>query len=273
MWTATAIAGGWAAYVCGHFLLTSREMALVHPDQVRISGNHYVPPASVREIFAVDRGRSIIRIPLEERRKQLEAVPWVAQATIRRALPNTLEVEITERTPIAFLREENSLSLIDGHGVILENPLTESFHFPVVTGITASMPFDDRERRMQLFTGFIGGVQSVRRGAADEISEVDLSDPHNLRAMITGFAAPEAASTDSVVTPDVPLRVDFGDADFQAKYQTLLDKIDEIRAKSGPLESLDLRFSGELVAHPDFSAMAQKSKPKVARVDQPHGSH
>ena len=267
MWTATGIAGGWAAYVCGHFLLSSREMALVHTEQVHISGNHYVPPSSVLEIFSVDRGHSIVRIPLEERRRQLETVPWVAHATIRRALPNTLEVEIIERTPIAFLREENRLSLIDVHGVILENPLNEPFHFPVVTGIAASMPVDARERRMQLFQGFIQGVQAARAGAAEQVSEVNLGDEHDVQAMITGLqGAPYSplgfGAADSMSGAETPLLVHFGDADFQSKFATLLDKINDVRAKTGPLESLDLRFSGELVAHPDLSAIAQKPKSK-----------
>ena len=269
VWIATGIAGAWAAYVCGHFLLSSREMALIHPEQVQISGNHYVDRASVLEVFAADRDRSIVRIPLEERRKQLEALPWVAQATIRRALPNTLEVEISERTPVAFLRDQNSLGLVDVHGVILVNPLKDDFHFPVVTGITDQMPPDDRERRMQLFAGFMQGVQSARAGAAESVSEVDLSDEHDLRAMISGLqvvpgSASDAASADSSAGADAPLMVHFGDADFAQKYATLLDKIDDVRAKTGPLESVDLRFDGELVANPDLSAVAPRSKQKPA---------
>jgi cell division protein FtsQ len=260
LWAATGVAGAWAAYVCGHFLLSSREMALIHSDQVQITGNHYVARAAVLDIFLPDRGQSILRVPLEERRRQLEALPWVAQATIRRALPNTLEVEVTERIPIAFLREESGLSLVDGHGMVLENPLNEDFHFPVVTGISANMPQGDREQRMQMFAGLMQGVQSARRGAADNVSEVNLADEHDLRAMITGLQGTAADASSGAI--DTPLLVHFGDSDFQAKYATLLDKIDEVRAKTGPLDSLDLRFSGELVANPDMSAVAQKTKAK-----------
>jgi cell division protein FtsQ len=261
LWTATGVAGAWAAYVCGHFLLFSRQMALLRPDQLQISGNHYVKRAALLDAFVGDRGQSILRIPLEERRKQLEALPWVAQATIRRALPNTLQVEITERMPIAFLREESALSLVDVHGVILENPLSEDFHFPVVTGI-------GRERRMQMFAGFMQGVQSARSGAAESVSEVNLADEHDLRAMITGLqgGAPDADAG----SVDVPLLVHFGDGDFQAKYATLLDKIAEVRAKTGPLDSLDLRFDGELVANPDTSAVVQKTKSKTPLVAARH---
>jgi hypothetical protein len=39
-----------------------------------------------------------------ERREALETLPWVEQAHVQRVLPNRIRVEITERTPVAFLR-------------------------------------------------------------------------------------------------------------------------------------------------------------------------
>lgn len=254
LWSTAGIAAAGAAYFCGEYLLYSSEMAW-HADQLLLAGNHFVERASVLEVFAPDRNRSVLRIPLEERRRQLEAIPWVAQATVRRALPNTLQVDIIERTPIAFLRDGGTLALVDSHGVILENPLRGDFHFPVVTGVDASMTKDDREMRMGLFAGFMQGVQSARPGATDQVSEVDLSDEHDLRAMITGLqVGAEDDSADAFGAEATPLLVHFGDGDFQAKFQTLLEKIAEVRAKTGLLESVDLRFNGELVANPDKAA-------------------
>jgi cell division protein FtsQ len=249
-------------------------MALIHPDQVHLAGNHYVEPASVLEIFAADRGHSVLRIPLEERRSQIEAIPWVAQATVRRALPNTLQVDITERTPIAFLREGSTLSLVDIHGVILEKPLRDNFHFPVVTGIRTDMPIDDREARMHLFAGFMQGAESARPGAAERVSEVDLSDDHDLRATLTGLQSDFVeGSNGAALDASAPLVVHFGDGDFQAKYQTLLEKIGEVRAKIGPVESVDLRFDGELVANPDTAAIAPQPATKTLGTRAARHSH
>ena len=84
------------------------------PDSFRPGANRGQPlcPARTRaRNFPADRDRSVLRIPLDDRRRQLESLPWVEQAAVRRALPNTIEVEITERTPIAFLREGSELEL------------------------------------------------------------------------------------------------------------------------------------------------------------------
>lgn len=257
------MAGVGGAYICGTFLLSAREMALIHPGQVHLTGNHYVEQAAVLEIFAPDRGQSVLRIPLEERRRQIEAIPWVAQATVRRALPNTLQIDITERTPIAFLREGSGLSLIDINGVILQKPLRDSFHFPVVTGLRTDMPLDDREERMHLFEGFIQGVESARAGASNQVSEVDLSDDHDLRATLTGLQPEIVDSANAASNSAAPLLVHFGDGNFEGKYQTLVGKIGEVRAKVGPLDSVDLRFDGELVANPDVAAVVPQPAPKA----------
>ncbi|HXQ27112.1 MAG TPA: FtsQ-type POTRA domain-containing protein [Candidatus Acidoferrales bacterium] len=260
MWAAVGLAGAGVAFETARFLLASPEMALIHPEQVSLKGNHYVPPESVREIFVADRGRSVLRIPLERRRSELEEIPWVEQATVRRALPNRIEVEITERTPIAFLRESSDMALVDVHGVILERPVEGDFRFPVVTGMDADMALEDRERRMQLFSGFMEQIESARPGAAEQVSEVDLSDEHDLRATISGLQGGAATGSDA----DAPVLVHFGDNDFAGKYQTLVEDIGQWRAKAGRVESVDLRFSREAVVNQDTTAVAQKRAPKQA---------
>jgi cell division protein FtsQ len=260
MWAAVGLAGAWIAYDSGHFLLAAREMALIHPEQVGLSGNHYVTRASVIEIFAADRGKSVLRIPLDRRRSEIEAIPWVERATVRRALPNTIEVDITERTPIAFLRDGSDIALVDVHGVILGRPLEGTFHFPVVTGIGSDLAQEDREARMQLFSGFVQQIESAHPGAAEQVSEVDLSDANDVRATLSGLqqmgAAAGAASHDTSewAQTDAPVLVHFGDSDFAAKYQTLIEDIGQWRATTGRVESIDLRFGGEAVVNPDAEA-------------------
>jgi cell division protein FtsQ len=276
MWAAVGLAGAWIAYDLGHFLLASPEMALIHPEQVGLAGNHYVTRASVREIFAADRGKSVLRIPLDQRQSEIEAIPWVEHAAVRRVLPNKIEVNVTERTPIAFLRNGTGMALVDVHGVILERPLEGYFHFPVVTGIGADMPQDDREQRMQLFSGFLQQIEAAHPGAGEQVSEVDLSDAHDVRATLTGFQqvavnnGATGADADQWGHVDAPIVVHFGDSDFASKYQTLIEDIGQWRATTGRVESIDLRFGGEAVVNPDpairpkLVAQQHTSKPAIA---------
>jgi len=264
VWVVASGAAAFAAYESGRFLLYAPQLALLHPEQVVLAGNHFVESARVREIFAADRGKSVLRIPLDQRRRQLESLPWIEQATVRRALPNRIEVEIKERVPVAFLREPGEMALIDAHGVILDRPLEGDFHFPVIAGIASDMALEDRATRMQLYSGFAQQIESVHAGALDRLSEVDLSDEHDVRATLTGLGGSSAAG-DSAGAPVV---VHFGDGDFASKYQTLVNDIAQWRAKAGPVESVDLRFNREAVVNQDLTA-AQPQPVKRMAAPQP----
>jgi cell division protein FtsQ len=257
---AASVAGASLIYSVGRFLLSSRDMALLHPEQIEISGNHYVARARVLEIFAADRGKSVLRIPLDERRSQLESLPWIEQAAVRRVLPDGIQVELVERVPVAFLRQGSDMALIDSHGVILTRPVEGDFHFPVVTGITAAVPIEERGKRMQLFSGFLQQIDSARLGASDLVSEVDLSDAEDLKATLEGLPPlVVAGAKGSPPWTDGPLLVYFGDKDFEARYRTLLDNIATWRATAGRVQSVDLRFSREVVVNPDVPPPARSS--------------
>lgn len=255
IWTGAGLACAWSAYAGARFLLFAPEMRLIHPEQVSVSGNHFVTRASILQLFALDRGKSILRISLAERRAQLEAIPWVDRATVRRVLPNRIQVDIVERTPVAFLREGNDMELIDAKGTILDRPLRADFRFPVLTGIFSGMPRDERQKRMQLFESFAQQVEEARPGAMTQVSEIDLTDADDLTASITGLQRQTSAG--GAPQSDVPVLVHFGNADFGGKYTTLADNIDQWRATAGPVDSVDLRFGREAVVNPEIAQVSQ----------------
>lgn len=271
VWTAIGLAGVAVGYECGRFVLTSRQLALLHPDQISVDGNHYVHAQSVRQIFLADRGKSLLRIPIDERRRQIETLSWVDHAAVRRALPNRIEVDITERTPVAFLREGSQLSLVDAHGVILERPVEGDFHFPVVAGVDQQMPLEDREQRMQLLSKFMQEIASVKPEASDQVSEIDLSDAHDLRATLTGFETVSGdEASDSGASVAAPVFVHFGEDDFAGKYQTLLDDFGGWQARAGRISSVDLRFNREAVVNQDATVAARQSPPHRAPGGKTH---
>lgn len=251
-----AICAG-ALFAVGQFLLTSPTMALASPSQVGLIGNHFAARTSILEIFAPDRGRSVLRIPLSERRAQIEALPWVERATVRRALPNRIEVEIVERTPIAFLRDGSDLFLVDRQGVILDRPLEADFHFPVVTGINSSMPLEERARRMQMMSDFMNQIREVRSDAGDSVSEIDLSDANDVQATFAGLQASGASIPGALL-------VHFGNSDFHDKFQVLLNNISQWEVAAGRVASVDLRFEREVVVNPENPALPPTT-PTIAK--------
>jgi cell division protein FtsQ len=235
------------------FLLYSPSMLLLKPDQIEVNGNRIVSREAVLQQFVHDRNRSILRIPLETRRSQLEQIPWVESASVQRILPNRLRIELTERTPVAFARSGNELALIDAHGVILDRPRGEELHFPIVSGVSEDLPRDQREKRMQTYAEFMKDVDLVRSGSSDRVSEVDLSVPKDLRVVMTGLA--NASDTQAVT-------IHFGSSEFTGKFKMLVDNFSQWQANAGHVQSIDLQYSRQVVVNPDTSAGTATARTK-----------
>jgi cell division protein FtsQ len=249
VWTIAGATGITCAIVVGRFLLYSPQVLLLKPDQIELTGNHIVSREAVLQPFAHDRSHSVLRIPLDARRAELEQLPWVESAAVQRILPNRIRVELTERTPIAFLRNGNELSLVDSHGVILDRPEGEDLHFPIVTGLPDSMPREEREKRIQTYQEFLRDADLVRSESSDRVSEVDLSNAKDLRVVMTGLAS---ATDTQVVT------IHFGASDFTGKYRMLVENFAQWQANAGRVQSIDLQYSRQVVVNAENTASAAK---------------
>jgi len=247
-----AICTGFALYEAANYLLYSPGVLLRSAEQIEIHGNRFVPPQAVAEKFAGDMGRSVVRVPLTERRESIETLPWVEEAHVQRVMPNRIRVEIAERTPVAFLRTGGDLSLVDAQGVILERPVDGDFKFPVIGGIAESTPRDTRAEHMNLYMRFMKEIEQLSPGADDHVSEADISDAADLRVTLTGLGT--ASGKDS------PIFVHFGDSDFGNRYRLLAENIDQWRAGAGTVDSVDLRFARQVVVNPESKTMAASVK-------------
>ncbi len=246
------IAGASATWTAGRFLLYGQPMLLIKPEQIEINGNHIVSREAVLQQFVRDRGRSVLRVPLDSRRSALEEISWVESATVQRILPNHIRVDLIERTPIAFLRNGTELALVDAHGVILDRPRGEDLQFPIVTGLSENMPREERGKRMQTYQEFMNDIDLVRSGSSDRVSEIDLANPKDLRAVMTGIANP---------TDPQALTIHFGASDFTGKYRMVVKNFAQWQASNGRVHSIDLQYAKQVVLNPDTtSASATKTR-------------
>src|ERR1700676_2882877 len=247
------IAGASAAWTAGRFLLYGQQMLLIKPDQIEVTGNHIVSREAILQQFVRDRGRSVLRVPLDARRSALEEISWIESATVQRILPNRIRVDLNERTPIAFLRNGTELALIDAHGVILDRPRGEDLQFPIVTGLSENLLREERGKRMQTYQEFLKDIDLVRAGSSDRVSEIDLASAKDLRAVMAGVAGPNDPQA---------VTVQFGQGDFAAKYRMVVENFAQWQASNGRVRSIDLQYSRQVILNPDTSATTTAAKMK-----------
>lgn len=197
-------------------------------DAIAIQGLTYTLRSKVHRVFAADFEHSIFTIPLAERRRRLLAIDWVEDASVSRVWPDRLVVWIRERTPVAFVSFRAGVLLIDLNGVLLEPPAQGRFAFPVLSGIRE----DESEARRRERVRSLLQVQEDLGSLAKDISEVNASDPYNIR-LVT-----------QVENRTVWLMM--GDSNFARRYQNFLSHYAEIRRRSPGVKIFDLRLDDRI---------------------------
>src|SRR6185437_2750401 len=153
-------------------------------DDITISGVNRVTRSQVMEVLGGDIGRNVFYIPLEQRRTQLEAIPWIESVKMMRLLPNRIAVQIQERTPVAFVQIGSRIQLVDAHGVVMEVPRKAHYSFPVVLGLSESDPLSTRGAQMKLYLRLINDLDTGDGHYSKDLSEVDLNDPENVKVTV-----------------------------------------------------------------------------------------
>jgi cell division protein FtsQ len=227
------------------FFMTDARFRIETASSIQVLGNSQVTRAELLSVFGSDIGRNIFHVPLALRRAELEQLPWVEHATVMRLLPNQLRVAVVERVPVAFVRAGNQIGLIDKQGVLLDMPpammAAKRYSFPVVTGVLPQQSAEDRASRMRLYADFMGALNSAGGEASSQVSEVDLSDPEDVRVLL-----PSAGSD---------LLVHFGSEDFAARWQRLEEKLPAWRQQYPRLAGVDLRYQRQTVLEMAKSGM------------------
>ena len=115
--------------------------------KVEVVGADRIDRLMVYDIALAQKDRSMAALDLEGVRGDLMRYGWIKDARVSRRLPDTLVVDIVERTPAAIWQHNNRLSLIDDKGVVLE-PVTVATmpDLPLVIGPKANQRSQDLDR-------------------------------------------------------------------------------------------------------------------------------
>jgi cell division protein FtsQ len=247
-----AVAGGLALTVY-RYGAHSWRFRLESSDQLEIAGIHNVTRVQVMEVMGGDIGRNLFFVPLADRKKQLEEIPWVESAAVMRYLPNRLKVEIKERTPVAFAQIGSKIALVDAHGVVMELPAgsARKYSFPVIVGMGDAEPLSTRAARMKIYMQLMRELDSGGARYSQDLSEVDLSDPDDVKV--------------TAADPNGEVLVHLGPSDFLDRYKVYVAHVQEWRQQFQKVRSVDLRYDRQVIVNPDESAPAQGkpgAKPK-----------
>lgn len=88
---------------------------------VQYSGNSSVPDSLILPIINKYKGHNLLSIPSGELRKELQGFARVNHVEIRKRLPHSLEIKLSERQGLLYVKStEGDLYPIDADGLVLE---------------------------------------------------------------------------------------------------------------------------------------------------------
>jgi cell division protein FtsQ len=206
------------------------DTSLLRVRHVVISGTTRLSSGDVDALLDGIRQENVLHADLTAYRKRLLDSPWVADVTLSRVLPSTVEVRVIERVPMAVARLNAQLYLVDDTGVIIDEYGAgyQQYDLPVIDGLLTSpraggavAPAD----RVRLAASLLSAL-NARADLRKRVSQIDVSNAH-----------------DAAVMFDVdPVWLHLGEDRFVARLQNYIDLRQTLQEKFHDMDYVDLRF-------------------------------
>jgi len=226
-----------ACLLVRHSLERDARFRIAGTGDIQATGLTEVSRSEMMPVFGEDIGRNIFFVPIDQRRRALEQIPWIERATVMRVLPDQIRVAVVERQPVAFTRHGEQIGLVDANGVLLgmasATMAKHHYSFPVLTGIDAGDSADSRKGRMDVYLRMMAELDANGKHNSQQISEIDLTDPEDARVLMPEQGADVLAH--------------FGEDHFLDRYERYQAHIADWRQQYPHLAAVDLRYENQVV--------------------------
>ena len=222
---------------------------------VTIHGCKASNPKTLESVVRKNFPANVLRIDLHQLKSRLEKEPWVKHVEIRRILPSDIIIYVQERTPSAVVEFRNELMIADQDGIMLDryDPKYGKLDVPVFKGVRGQDAEDYRLYQAENSERIRQGLQmlaEIEAGSPQEskrISEVDISDPENLKVLLVDDTA----------------EVFLGEKDYQKRFSALMENMkqyQDLKNQYSEIESIDLRVEDKIIYTPRRTSTGNKTK-------------
>ena len=214
---------------------------------ISVTGNERISDGEVHALLEGVLGTNMLVADLEAWRQKLRALPWVAEADIRRVFPGSISVTLTERHAVAIARMDGMLHVIDETATRIDEyaPRYAQLDLPIIdglaTGRSGALIVD--EARAALAGRLLTALQS-RPDLAAQVSQIDVTDVRNA----------------VVVLDHDPALLRLGTEHFVERLQLYIDLASALREQVPDIDYADLRYdNNRIVVKPHGAAGPRKT--------------
>lgn len=111
---------------------------VVDVEDLSVVGEGHTSAEAITEAAGVGVGDSLVWLDTGRAERAVEALPWIADATVERSWDGTVAIEVTERAAVAALPAADGRWLVlDGTGRVLQAVDEQPTDVPLIEGLTA----------------------------------------------------------------------------------------------------------------------------------------
>lgn len=232
---AAAVLGAYASYRAYDLVVHASTLQV---RRVVVRGNARLSTGEIQALVDGLAGSSILTADLSRYRARVLASPWVEHVAMRRVLPSTVEVFVSERRPVGVSRLHGQLFLIDRQGTIIDEfgPQYADLDLPIVDGLARAPGSVDSTMdpvRAALAARVIDAV-AEHQALAARVSQIDVSDPRDAVVLLDGD----------------PALLHLGDEQFAERLLYYVEIAPALRQSVQDMDYVDLRFGERVYVRP-----------------------
>ena len=178
--------GGFLAVIAAVMVLLvySPIFTLQHID---LDGASYLKDTDIANIAGIHRGEPLFSLKTDEVTSRLKQDLRIEDVQVRRVLPATLAVHITERRPLATIATDYGYADLDHTGKILAvHKSLANMQIPLITGFNLKEKYVGDDIGDQAAEDILYFLGKLPEGAMSQISEIAMLRPDYVVAYTTG---------------------------------------------------------------------------------------
>ena len=148
---------------------------------IQVNGSSY-SPEQLAAIAGIEKGTSLLGLDVDLAAKRLEQEPIISRAIVYRYLPDTVYIQVEERTPIAMVPSESGFFGVAADGTVLGRLGGGAVNLPIITGANKNSILAGNKSVSELVIA-ARILSGLPRGVRDLVSEVNVLDRDCLKVI------------------------------------------------------------------------------------------
>ena len=224
--------GVWFLLICGGLMAVVVYSPLFTMQRLVLSGNTYLKQDDIMAIGRIEKGKPIFQLQTDAITQNLMHDLRIESAVVRRRFPDTIEIDITERMPVATVSCDYGYIDFDRQGKVLRSYHSlQKMPIPLITGVTLHDLYIGDDNTNETVAQILSFLQKLDADALNHISEINIADPEAVTAYTTNA-----------------VQIRLGNMErMEEKARLTQDFINALPSSRHPIEYVDFRYTAPVI--------------------------